>query len=99
MEIIREGSQVPIINKTNHHNLIAEEYVGSKELTVTVLKEEPLCVTEIIAGQNKEFYNYKAKYEKNGSIHDIPANIPKKIYDQAMSWALRTHKILGCKGI
>ena len=99
VEIIREGSQVPTINKINHHNLIAEEYVGSKELTVTVLKDEPLCVTEIIAGENKEFYNYKAKYEKNGSIHEIPAKIPKNIYNQAMSWALRAHQILGCKGI
>ncbi len=99
VEIIKEGSRVPTINKTNHHNLIAEEYVGSKELTVTVLKEKPLCVTEIIAGQNEEFYNYNAKYEKNGSIHYIPAKVPKNIYDQAMSWALRAHQILGCKGI
>ncbi len=99
VKIIREGGQIPVIDDTTYHNLIAEEYVGSKELTVTVLKEEALCVTEIKAAQDKEFYNYKAKYEKNGSIHDVPANIPKKIYDQAMSWALRTHKILGCKGI
>ena len=99
VKIIREGGQIPVIDDTTYNNLIAEEYVGSKELTVTVLKEEALCVTEIKAAQDKEFYNYKAKYEKNGSIHDIPANIPKKIYDQAMSWALRTHKILGCKGI
>ncbi len=26
---------------------MAEKFVGSKELTVTVLKENPLCVTEI----------------------------------------------------
>ena len=99
VQIIREGGQIPVIEDTTYHNLIAEEYVGSKELTVTVLKEKALCVTEIKAAQDKEFYNYKAKYEKNGSIHNIPANIPKKTYDQAMSWALRTHKILGCKGI
>ena len=99
VKIIREGDQIPVIDDTNYHNLIAEEYVGSKELTVTVLKEEALCVTEIKATQDKEFYNYKAKYEKNGSIHHIPANIPKNIYDQAMSWALRTHQIIGCKGI
>ena len=59
---------------------MAEEYVGSKELTVTVLQEQPLCVTEIKAGQDKDFYNYEAKYEKNGSIHDIPAKISKQSY-------------------
>ena len=78
---------------------MAEEYVGSKELTVTVLQEQPLCVTEIKASQDKDFYNYKAKYEKNGSTHDIPAKIPKNTYNQAMSWALRVHQIIGCKGI
>ena len=49
--------------------------------------------------KEKEFYNYKAKYEKNGSFHKIPANIPKIIYDKAKSWALRAHQIIGCKGI
>ncbi len=99
VEIIKEGSQVPRINDVISNNLMAEEYVGSKELTVTVLQERPLCVTEIKAGQDKDFYNYKAKYEKNGSIHDIPAKIPKNTYNQAMSWALRAHQIVGCKGI
>ena len=31
-------------------------FVGSKELTVTVLKENPLCVTEITTSNDKEFY-------------------------------------------
>ena len=99
VKIIREGNKVPIINRTTSYNLMAEEYVGTKELTVTVLQEEPLCVTEIKAGRDKDFYNYKAKYEKNGSIHDIPAKIPTNTYNQAMSWALRAHQIVGCKGI
>ena len=46
---------------------MAEIFVGTKELTVTVLKENPLCVTDIITSNDKEFYNYKAKYDENGS--------------------------------
>ena len=56
---------------------MAETYVGSKELTVTVLKDDPLCVTEITTNEEKEFYNYSAKYDKNGSFHVIPALINK----------------------
>ena len=78
---------------------MAETYVGSKELTVTVLKEDPLCVTEITTNEEKEFYNYNAKYDKNGSFHVIPADIPKNIYNKTMSWALKAHQIIGCKGI
>ena len=32
-------------------------------------------------------------------IHKIPADIPKIIYKKALSWALRAHKIIGCRGI
>ena len=83
----------------NYKELMAEIYVGSKELTVTVLKDKPLCVTEIEAQKNEAFYNYNAKYEKNGSLHRIPAKIPTNIYEQSMSWALKAHDIIGCKGI
>lgn len=98
VKIIRK----PIKNSSftlDHKELMAEIYVGSKELTVTVLKNKPLCVTEIEAQKNETFYNYNAKYEKNGSLHTIPAKIPAKIYEQSMSWALKAHNIIGCKGI
>ena len=97
--IIKAGNKIPKINKLIEQKLMAETFVGSTELTVTVLKENPLCVTEITTPDEKEFYNYKAKYEKHGSFHKIPADIPKIIYNKAMSWALKAHQIIGCKGI
>ncbi len=79
-------------------NYIIEPYVGDKELTVAVLKNKPLTVTEILP-KNNEFYNYKSKYVKNSSLHLIPAKIPNNIFNLAMDWALQAHDILGCKGI
>ena len=99
VKIVKEQDDIPLKKDFAFDDIMAEEFVGSKELTVTVLKDKPLCVTEIKAGQDKEFYNYKAKYEKNGSTHVIPAQIPDNIYKQAMSWASRVHNIIGCKGI
>ena len=99
VKIVKKGNEIPEEMKLIYKKLMAEEFVGSKELTVTVLDNNPLCVTEITTSRTKEFYNYNAKYEKNGSRHIIPADIPKKIYDKAMSWALKAHKIIGCKGI
>ena len=78
---------------------MAEIFVGSIELTVTVLKDNPLCVTEIITDNEKEFYNYNAKYDEDGSFHKIPADIPEVIYNRALSWALKAHQIIGCRGI
>ena len=99
INIIKKGNKIPYFNELNDEQLMAETFVGSKELTVTVLKENPLCVTEITTLNDKEFYNYKAKYDKNGSIHTIPADIPKVIYKKALSWALKAHQIIGCRGI
>ena len=98
VKIIRDPMKESSL-KLNCKELMAEIYVGSKELTVTVLKDKPLCVTEIEAQKNEAFYNYNAKYEKNGSLHRIPAKIPTNIYEQSMSWALKAHDIIGCKGI
>ena len=99
VNIIKKGNKIPYVNELNKKQLMAEIFVGSKELSVTVLKENPLCVTEITTLNDKEFYNYKAKYEKNGSSHKIPADIPKVIYKKALSWALKAHQIIGCRGI
>ena len=97
--IIKNSKMKPLKKNLNYNELMAEVLVGTRELTVTVLKERPLCVTEITSNKKQDFYNYKAKYDQNGSSHIIPALIPKTIFDKAMSWALRAHQIIGCKGI
>ncbi len=99
VNIVYSGEKIPQKNILINEELMAEIFVGSIELTVTVLKDNPLCVTEITTDNEKEFYNYNAKYDENGSFHKIPADIPKIIYDKAMSWALKAHQIIGCKGI
>ena len=99
VNIVYGGEKILQKNILINEEMMAEIFVGSIELTVTVLKDNPLCVTEITADNEKGFYNYNAKYDENGSFHKIPADIPKIIYDKAMSWALRAHQIIGCKGI
>ena len=89
-------SLLPVLLK---NKILIEPFVGDKELTVTVLKNKPLTVTEIIPKKNNKYYNYDSKYSKNASLHEIPANIPKTIFNQAMEWAKEAHIMLGCSGI
>ena len=79
-------------------NIIAEEYIDGKELTVGVLNGKSLCVTEIIAEDHK-FYDYNSKYKKNGSKHILPANIPDSVKKLAFEWSERSYKFLNCRGI
>lgn len=81
----------------SYSQLMIEEFISGRELTVSVVNNKPLTVTEITT--KNMFYDYQAKYAQGGSRHIIPANIPKKDFDLAMSYALKAHHILGCKGV
>ena len=78
-----------------------EKYIKGRELTVTVFenngRSQSVEVTEIIS--KNLFFDYKAKYTKGLSKHILPANLPKKIYCQCLSYAKIVHDILGCKAI
>ena len=75
---------------------MVEEYIPGRELTVSVLHDRALAVTEIAAAT--AFYDYEAKYAEGGSHHTIPAAIPAAAAAQAMAIALAAHHALGCRG-
>jgi D-alanine-D-alanine ligase len=75
---------------------LVEEYVPGRELTVGVMGERALTVTEIAPAQG--FYDYEAKYADGGSVHAIPARMHPAAFDRAMEVALAAHRALGCRG-
>jgi len=81
-----------------HHfeRLLAEPFVKGRELTVAVLNDEALAVTELkpVAG----FYDYDAKYTDGLTVHVCPAEIPDDIAQAMMDMAATAHRLLGCKG-
>jgi D-alanine-D-alanine ligase len=76
---------------------LVEEYIPGRELTVAVLDDRPLAVTEIMAVAGT-FYDYESKYADGGSRHIIPAKIHPDAYARAMTVALAAHRVLGCRG-
>ena len=79
-------------------SVMLEEFIPGRELTVAVQGERALCVTEIFNNVG-DFYDYEAKYAAGGSTHIIPAKVPKAIFESAMDFALRAHKVLACRGV
>jgi D-alanine-D-alanine ligase len=81
-----------------HHfnELLAEPFIKGRELTVAVLANEALAVTELkpLAG----FYDYDAKYTDGLTVHVCPAEVPDDIAAAMMDMAARAHRLLGCKG-
>ncbi len=76
--------------------LLAEPFIAGKELTVAVLDDEALAVTELQTAQG--FYDYEAKYTDGLTVHVCPADLPPAITAACLDFALRAHRALGCRG-
>ncbi|HYJ53308.1 MAG TPA: D-alanine--D-alanine ligase, partial [Allosphingosinicella sp.] len=76
--------------------LLAEPFIRGRELTVAVLDDEALAVTEL--RPKSGFYDYDAKYTDGMTEHVCPADIPGEVAEAAMEMALDAHRHLGCKG-
>src|SRR5215813_4754088 len=104
--IVREGANRPpeqLLDPdwTYGEDVLVEEFVTGKELTVAVLGEKTgsraLAVTEIIP--SGEWYDYNAKYAEGGSRHELPAKIPADVTKKLLRAAEDAHDALGCRGL
>lgn len=75
---------------------MVEEYIPGRELTVGVLDDHALTVTEIDPAVG--FYDYEAKYADGGSRHLLPARVHAEVMERAKDVALAAHRALGCRG-
>jgi len=76
--------------------LLAEPFIKGRELTVAVLNDEALAVTEL--RPKAGFYDYAAKYTDGLTQHICPAEVPAEIGRAMMEMAAKAHRLLGCKG-
>jgi D-alanine-D-alanine ligase len=100
VEIFRDGDnrRADVARSWKYdRRIMAEAYIPGRELTVAVMGDRPLDVTEIDTGH--VFYDYDAKYADGGSRHTLPAPVHPAIREQAMDAALRAHRALGCRGV
>ncbi len=100
VHIVREGDNEPPFEGSGWsygEEVMIERYIPGRELTVSVMGGKALAVTEITTARG--FYDYDAKYANGGSIHVIPAEVDKGVYDQAMDLSERAFKAIGCRGV
>ena len=79
------------------NRVMVEQYISGRELTVAVMGDRALAVTEI--DTQRQFYDYDAKYAYGGSIHQVPAELSQDVYDEALRISVLAHKTLGCRGV
>ena len=107
---LNEGSSVNVfisdeknlfknLNKLKSYGeILMEKYIPGREIQVAILSEKVLGAIEL--EPKRKFYDYQAKYNpKARTKHIIPVNISKFQYNKLTKIALKTHKILKCRGV
>lgn len=77
--------------------VMVEQYIPGRELTVAIMGDRPLGVTEL--RPKAGFYDFEAKYTDGKTDHILPADIPEEAAEAAMEYSLAAHRVLGCRGV
>ncbi|MBP1708503.1 MAG: D-alanine--D-alanine ligase [Deltaproteobacteria bacterium] len=99
VSIVRKDEELlPALKKAAKHDeeILVEEFMKGKEITVGILEDLPLPVIEIVPKSG--FYDYHSKYTKGETEYILPAQIPREKYLTAQELSLRAFKALGCSG-
>ena len=107
---INEGSSVNVFicTKSNlnkkiqilkeYKKILIEEFIPGREIQAAIIGSKKLGAIEL--KPKRQFYDYQAKYNSKAKTkHLIPVDISKNNYDKLMNIALRTHKLIGCRGV
>ena len=108
IKALREGSsnQVEFVEDVTNLNLqqmgftddvLIEEYIEGREMSVGILEDKPLGVAEI--EYPGRIFSNEYKYGNDAVRYHSPPDIDKEIYDYFLELTLRIHKILGCENV
>ncbi|MDR1511835.1 MAG: D-alanine--D-alanine ligase [Endomicrobium sp.] len=100
VSIVKESSELAdAVERAFNYDkdVIIEQFIEGKEITVGIINGKALPVVEIVP--RGQFYDFESKYQKNGSKHIVPARIAKKSYKMAQNYAEKLYESLRCKGI
>jgi len=75
--------------------LIIEEYIHGREITVGIMENRALPVVEILP--KRKFFDFTAKYEKGLTEYVVPAEIEKPVYERCQNAALCSHNALSAR--
>jgi D-alanine-D-alanine ligase len=91
-----EWSRAMIAISERRSTILAEEFIEGREFSCGVFFETALPVVEIVP-QDRDLYDYDAKYLPGGSRHEVPAKIDHDLTHRMQMLAHSTHRLLGLR--
>lgn len=98
LEALQEGISLAYEHDSQ---VMVEEFIKGREVTVGVIGNDDLLalpLVEIIPGDEFEFFDYKAKYEKGATREICPADVGADIVKTAQKYAVDSHRVLRLRG-
>ena len=78
--------------------ILIEKYIPGREIQVAILREKILGAIEL--KPKRKFYDYQAKYNPEAKTeHIIPVKMTNSQYKRVTKIALKSHKLLKCRGV
>ena len=77
-------------------NIMIEDYIEGRELTVTVIGQKVYPIVEIIP--KHKYYDYECKYQKGMSEYICPAKLSDELTNKIQNIAQNIFNILQCSG-
>jgi D-alanine-D-alanine ligase len=99
LTVVKEGSQYePAVALARQYDdeVMIEQFVPGRELTIGVLEGRPLAVGEIIP--RHEIFDYECKYTPGMSQEIFPADLPDSITEDCRRLGLLAHEALKLGG-
>lgn len=96
VHVVRAASEIEAALEdclTHDDEILIEQFVAGRELTVGILGDEALPVVEIVPLGG--FYDYAHKYTKGGSEYFCPARLDETQTMRVQAAALAAHRSLG----
>jgi D-alanine-D-alanine ligase len=100
ISIVQKDEELgPALKKAGEYDeeILVEEFMKGREITVGILENIPLPIIEIVPKSG--FYDYYSKYTKGETQYILPARIPRETYLYAQEISLKAFQILDCSGV
>jgi D-alanine-D-alanine ligase len=100
VHIVREGDNLGVVEVAEAafgEKVLVEKFVPGRELTVAVMGDRPVAVTEL--RPRTRFYDYEAKYTDGGMRLEFPARISATATERLRDLAARAFTAAGCAGL
>jgi D-alanine-D-alanine ligase len=76
-------------------DVLVEEFIRGRELTVSILNDRPLPAVEI--RPKKGFFDFEAKYHKGLTDYIVPALLDQRLAARIQVDSLKAYRALGCR--